>query len=246
MMKIAPIGLAFALAVTGCADHTVADDGEGAGSQEPQPEPQMDAQGLYRLNSTFDIATNMPGASGSILNGLIDATDSPDDPMSWLVDQMLAKMNDGTLKDILVAAKPFVIGYLNDRVTSLAPDLVNTLKDLGQRMADLTHNFGVNERLEITSVDQTTIARSTADGVRFNIDGTIKDYAFVDYDIDNVIVNNILITLDRPGAKMNIGEHDLPLPWGKIVRLGLDDGRALARGRAASAATLRLRFRRPS
>jgi hypothetical protein len=144
MMKIAPIGFAFALAVTGCADHTVADDGEGSGSgsQEPQPEPQMDAQGLYRLNSTFDIATNMPAASGSVLNGLIDATDSPDDPMSWLVDQMLAQMADGTLKDILVGAKPFVIGYLNDRVTSLAPDLVDTLKDLGHRMADLTHKLG--------------------------------------------------------------------------------------------------------
>ena len=103
MMKLSPIGLAFALALTGCADSSGTGDdtgGDGSGSQqEPQPEPQMDAQGAFRVNSTFDVATNMPGASGNFLNGLIAATDDPDDPMSWLVDQMLAKMDDGTLKD---------------------------------------------------------------------------------------------------------------------------------------------------
>ena len=224
MMKIAPLSFAFALAVSGCADHSVAgDDTLGDGSDmEPQPDPEMDAQGMYRVNSTFDIATNMPGTSGDILNGLISATDDADDPMSWLVDQMLAKMSDGTLKDALTAVKPFVIGYLNDRVTSLAPDLVGTLVELGQRMEDLTKNLGVNEILEVNSVDQTFIARSTADGVRFNIDGTVKDYAFVDHDIDNVLVNDILITLDKGQGRMHIGQHDLPLPWGKIVRLGLD------------------------
>ncbi len=225
MMKIAPISFAFALAVSGCADHSVAtgdDTGEGSGMEEPQPDPQMDAQGMYRLNSTFDIATNMPGTSGDILNGLIAATDDPNDPMSWLVDQMLAQMADGTLKDILNGAKPFVIGYLNDRVISLAPNLVGTLLELGQRMEDLTKNLGVNEILDVNSVDQTFIARSTADGVRFNIDGTVKDYAFVDHDIDNVLVNDILVTLDKGQGRMHLGQHDLPLPWGKIVRLGLD------------------------
>jgi hypothetical protein len=182
----------------------------------------MDAQGLYRVNSTFDIVTNMPGTSGDILNGLISATTGPNAPMSWLVDQMLAQMADGALKDALKAVKPFVIGYLNDRVTSLAPELVGTLLELGQRMEDLTKNFGVNEILDVNSVDQTFIARSTADGVRFDIDGTVKDYQFVDYDIDNVVVNDILITLDNGQSRMHIGQHDLPLPWGKIVRLGLD------------------------
>ena len=226
MMKIAPLSFAFAfaLAVSGCADHSVAgDDTLGDGSDmEPQPDPEMDAQGMYRVNSTFDIATNMPGTSGDILNGLISATDDPNDPMSWLVDQMLAQMADGGVKDALKAVKPFVIGYLNDRVTSLAPDLVGTILEIGQRMDALTKNFGVNEILDVNSVDQTFIARSTADGVRFDIDGTLEDFQFVDHDIDNVVVNDILITLDKGQSRMHIGQHDLPLPWGKIVRLGLD------------------------
>src|SRR5436190_18631443 len=182
MKRFAPIGFAFAVALSGCADSegTGKPGGDGDGSQEPMPEPEkeMDAQGVYRVNSTFDIATNMPGASGNFLNGLIDATDSPDDPMSWVVDQMLAQMDDGTLKDLLVGVKPFIIGYLNDRVTSLAPDLVDTIKTVGQRMNELTKNFGVNEMLDVTqtNIDASLVATTTADGVRWTINSVTKDY----------------------------------------------------------------------
>lgn len=228
MMKIAPISFAFALALSGCADSSVVDpgpgdgDGDGSGSgMQPEPTPQVDAQGTYRLHSTFDIATNMPGNAGGFVNGLIEATDDPDDPMSWVVDQMLAQMDDGTLKDILVGAKPFVIGYLNDQVTALAPDLVGTIVDVGQRMADVMKKFGVNEKLLVNSVDQTYIGRITADGVRFDVNGTAKDFLFADHDIDDVIADGILITfVDQ--TKLNIGEHTLPLPYGQIARIALD------------------------
>jgi hypothetical protein len=226
MMKIAPLSFALALSLVGCADSTKAGDdtggdGDGSGSQEPQPEPQMDAQGTYRINSTFDIATNMPGGTGSFVNGLIDATDDPDDPMSWLVDQMLAQMDDGTLKDILVGVKPFVIGYLNDRVTDLAPGLVGTIDELGDRMNDLLKELGVNEKLLVNLVDQTLMGQITADGVRFKIAGTTTDLLFAQHDIDDVIVPDVLVTLEAQ-SKLRIGEHTLSLPYGKIVRLGLD------------------------
>jgi hypothetical protein len=226
-MKTATLSCALALSLFGCADSTKAGDddtggdGDGSGSQEPQPDPEMDAQGTYRINSTFDIATNMPGGTGSFINGLIDATDDPDDPMSWLVDQMLAQMADGTIKDILVGVKPFVIGYLNDRVTDLAPGLVGTIDELGDRMNDLLKEFGVNEKLWVNLVDQTLMGQITADGVRFKIAGTTTDLLFAQHDIDDVIVPDVLVTLSMQ-SKVGIGEHTLSLPYGKIVRLGLD------------------------
>ena len=162
------VGLAL-LGAAGCADHGVAggDDGmgDGSGSQETPPEPQIDAQGTYRLNSTFDIATNMPGTAGTVLNSIIAATDDPDDPMSWLLDQLLNQMSPGTLHDILVAGKPLVAQYLNDRLHDLAPNLVDTLIKVGDRLADMTKHFGLNEKLQVSSVDQTYIARVTADMV---------------------------------------------------------------------------------
>jgi hypothetical protein len=142
--------------------------------------------------------------------------------MAWLLDQMLAQMDDSTLKDILVAGKPFVAGYLNDRLHDLAPNLVDTLLDVGHRMEDLTKHFGLNEKLYVTSVDQTYIASVTADGVRFDVDGTVTDLDFLSHNIDNVTANGVLITYDKAGSRLGIGDHTLPLPYGKIVRLGLD------------------------
>jgi hypothetical protein len=228
MMKLTSLSLVLGLSLLGataCTDHTVGDDdgmGPGSGSNETPPEPQMDAQGTYRVNSTFDIATNMPGTAGTVLNGIIDATDSPDDPMRWLLDQMLAQMADGTLKDILVAGEPFVAGYLNDRLHDLAPDLMDKLLEVGHRMQEMTKHFGLNEKLEVSSVDQTYIARVTADGVRFTIEGTTTDLDFLSHDIDNVVANDVFITYDKGASRMGIGEHTLPLPYGKIVRMGLD------------------------
>ncbi len=225
MMKIGTISFALALGLAGCADSTVAQppggDDEGSGEQEPQPEPQMDAQGTYRINSTFDVATNMPGGTGSFINGLIEATDDPDDPMSWVVDQMLAQMDDSALKDILVAAKPFVIGYLNDKVTDLAPDLVGTIDAIGDRMNELLKELGVNEKLFVTVVDQTMTGQITVDGVRFKVAGVSNDLLFSQNNIDDVVVPSVLVTLENKN-KLNIGQHLLPLPWGKIMALGLD------------------------
>ena len=227
-MKTTSLSFVLGLALfgaAGCTDRTVAGDdgtGDGSGSQEPQPEPQMDAQGTYRVNSTFDIATNMPGTAGTVLNSIIAATDDPDDPMSWVLDQMLAQMDDGTLKDILVAGKPFVAGYLNDRLHDLAPDLMDKLNEVGDRLQEMTKHFGLSEKLYVTSVDQTYIARVTADGVRFTIHGTTTDLDFLSHNIDDVVANDVFIQYDKAGSRLGIGDHTLPLPYGKIVRVGLD------------------------
>lgn len=226
MIKVAPLSFALALALTGCAaDRTDGDgDGDGSGSgsdEQPQPERQVDLVGTYRLHSTFDLATNMPGSSGAFVNGLIAATDDPDDPMSWVVDQMLGQMQPGTFKDILVGAKPFVIDYLNDRVTALAPDLVATLLDLGARMEDVTKNFGLAEKLYVTHVDQTYTGRMTADGVRFKVDGGHVDVLLADADIDDVIADGIFLRFESQNH-VTIGDHTMPLPYGKLVRLALD------------------------
>jgi hypothetical protein len=228
MKKLASISLALAvvlpLVLVGCGDNVSDgndDTGEGSGSGSGSgevPEPKLDATGTYRLNSTFDIAANMPGG---LVSGLIAATDDPDDPASWLLDQMLAQMPNGTLKSLLQGAKPFVAGYLNNELNQLAPELVSTIVELGHHMGDMTKHFGVNEKLVVGGADQTLAATVIADGVRFTIDGNQIDLAFADHDVDDVISDGVLITLENE-ARLLIGEHMLPLQYGKIVRMGLD------------------------
>ena len=220
-MKKASLGLVLVFAITGCGDNIHDGDDDGAGSGSSQPEPGLDATGTYRIHSTFDIATNMPGGAGTFVNSLIAATDEPSDPMKWVLDELLAQMPSSSFKSVLQAAEPFVAGYLNDRLNDLAPELTSTIVTLGQHVADMTKHFGVNEKLVVSTADQAYIASITADGVRFTIDGNIDDLKFADHDIDDVYVDNVLVTM-AAGPKMQIGDHALPLPYGKIVRMGLD------------------------
>src|SRR6185436_9111210 len=101
------------------------------------------------------------------------------------------------LKSILQGAKPFVAGYLNDQLHDLAPDLVDTLVELGHHMSDLTKNFGVNETMLVGGADQTLLATITADGVRFTIDGNQIDLTFADFNVDDVTADSVLITVEN-------------------------------------------------
>ena len=48
------------------------------------------------MTSDFDVATNMPGTAGAVVNTFIDATDSPDDPSHWILDQLVKQLPDGS------------------------------------------------------------------------------------------------------------------------------------------------------
>ena len=56
----------------------------------------MTADGTYSVRSKFDLATNAPGAVGDVVNVIIDATDSGDDPANWLLEQMINQLPSGT------------------------------------------------------------------------------------------------------------------------------------------------------
>lgn len=218
--------LALGASVAGCATNTTGDDdnpgdpgdpGDGDGS-DTDPVP-LTAEGTYSIVSEFDIAANMPGTAGQVVNQIIDATDSPDDPTHWILDQLIAQLPDGSIKNNLQGAVPFVAGYLNDRLLEVAPDFVVTLRDLGNKFGQLARNFGTLDKLEIGANGQ---AVKTVTGVHFEVDNLELDYAFADYGIMDVSVPGVSISLDQTG-RLAIGEHQVPLAYGKVLRIALDE-----------------------
>jgi hypothetical protein len=182
----------------------------------------MDATGTYRMASTFDIATNAPGKVGEITNAFIDMTDGATDPAEWIIDQIIAKTTNNTLKNILTSAKPFVAGYINDRLLEIAPDFVTTILQVGNDFGQMARNFGLNETLEVAQGGGAYNATVTALGVHFKVDNVESDIMFADHSIPNVSAANVAVSLDATG-KLEIGEHKLPLSYGKVLRLGLDE-----------------------
>ena len=88
--------------------------GGGSGDQPPGARP-LDATGTYTVHSTFDLATNMPGTAGTVVNTIIAATDDSDDPTHWILDQIISQLPSGTVKNVLTGAEGLVAGYLNGR-----------------------------------------------------------------------------------------------------------------------------------
>jgi hypothetical protein len=193
-------------------------DGSGSGSDVPKT---LDATGKYQVRSTFDIASNMPGTVGTVVNGFIAATDGPDDPTRWILDQVIAQMPGGFLKTALQSAEPFVAGYLNDRLLAIAPDFVTTMVLLGNDFGDMAKHFGLNETFDVAKSGTGYNSTNTVFGAHFKFDTLETDVAFADYQVANVVASNVAVTMDNTG-KLTIAEHKLPLAYGKILRIGLD------------------------
>jgi hypothetical protein len=219
--------LALVLAMAaGCGFDTspAGDDGSGGGGDGgggSDPPGPLDATGKYGMHSTFDLATSMPGTAGTVVNTIIAATDEPEDPTKWIVDQIIAQLPDGPIKSALGAGKSFVVGYLNERLLDLAPDFLDTMIQVGHDFGDIARHFGIVETLELTRSGDGYLAVHTITGAHFKLGNQESDYALVNYHVANVIVNNVAVTMD-PTGQLTIAAHKLTLPYGKVLRLGLD------------------------
>jgi hypothetical protein len=218
------LALAIGTAAAGCAadmpDPGPGGGGGGGGGGE-ETLPPTDATGRYQMTSTFDIASNMPGKVGAVTNAFIDMTDGATDPADWILEQIIAKVSNSTLKSLLNGARPFVAGYLNDRLLQFAPDFVTTIVQVGQDFGQAARNFGLNETLDVSGGDGVYSSTVSAIGVKFKIDNVESDIMFSDHQMAPVTAPAVGITLDSTG-KLDIAEHKLPLAFGKVLRIGLD------------------------
>jgi len=193
MTSLKNYSFAFALALgataAGCAATTPgtpsgdgSGDGSGSGSGSGSGVAKsLDLTGKYQVQSTFDISTNAPGTVGEIVNDFINATNGPNQPTQWVLDQIIAQMGSGTLKSLLQAAEPFVAGYLNDKLLSYAPDFVTTILQVGNDFGDVSKHFGINETFDVTGSGTTFSSVVTATGLHFTVEGVDSDYAFTDW-----------------------------------------------------------------
>jgi hypothetical protein len=227
MMLTPRLGLVLVLALAAgattaaCgADPSSMGDDDGPGGDDDQPKP-LDATGTYSMQSTFDLATNMPGTAGNVVNTIIAATNDPDDPTRWIVDQILTQLPDGTVKTAINTGKEFVVGYLNQRLLQLAPDFVSTTVQVGHDFGDIAKHFSLNETLELTKTSNGYTATHSVVGVHYKLGNQEGDFLLVNYHITNVVVPNVAVTMDQTG-QMTIAAHSVPLAYGKLLRLGLD------------------------
>jgi hypothetical protein len=222
----AALALVLGAAVTGCATDPAGDPNDPNDPTDPTDpddpsQPPLDATGKYSMRSSFDLASNAPGKAGEVVNMIIAATDGGNDPAEWILEQAINAMPNGTFKNIVNGAKPFVAGYINDRLLSIAPDFVTTMVQVGNDMGQVVKNFGLNETLEVSKAGEAYTAKKTVSGVHFKIDGVETDHAFSDFGVGETVVENVGVTVSKTG-QVSIADHKVGLSYGKVIRIGLD------------------------
>jgi hypothetical protein len=233
-MKLTHAGFAFALALTGTAigcatdapgaDPT--DPGDGSGSDtnvEPLP---TTAEGTFVLHSKFDLATNLPGKVGTVVNVIISATDDSNDPVQYIYDQVIAGLPAGPIKNTLSGAGPLVTGYLNDRLLAIAPNFVTRMISLGNHFGSMAKNFGTTSTLQVTKGGAGYMSTHTTTGVEFTlVDGgtqTQLQFPFTDYGMNNIRIDNVPVALESSG-KLTISPHAVKVSFGQVLRIGVDE-----------------------
>jgi hypothetical protein len=215
------LALALGATAAGCGADPSTPGGGGGGGSGGDDQPPLDATGSYAMHSTFDLATNMPGTAGTVVNTIIAATDDHDDPTRWIVDQILAQLPSGVVKSALITSEDFVVGYLNQRLLDLAPDFVSTMVLVGHDFGDIAKHFGLDETLVLTKAGNDYTASHTVIGVHYKLGNQEGDFLLTNYHVANVEVDNVAVTMDQTG-QLTIAAHSVPLAYGKLLRLGLD------------------------
>jgi hypothetical protein len=224
------LALALACSVTamGCGADPAAMPGGGSGGSNSgddddpgtQPAKPLDATGKYAVHSTFDLATNMPGTAGQVVNTIIAATDGANDPTQWILEQLLAKLPDA-VKPYAGLIAAVAAPAINKKLDSLLPGIRTTIELVGSDFGSIAKQFGLNETLELTRSGDGYTAVHTVTGVHFKLDNQDVDLALTNYHVSNVVVNNVAVTMDATG-QLTIAAHDIPLAYGQILRIGLD------------------------
>ncbi|HEX3474570.1 MAG TPA: hypothetical protein VHT91_05985 [Kofleriaceae bacterium] len=185
--------------------------------------------GVFAVTSTLDF--HVPGAAAPAIQALLAATDGPDDPSRFVVDRLVALLPDGSVKTIADAAAPLVAAYVNARLADVAPHLVTGLDGLATGLARIATHLGTVETLRI---DEGGTGIRTITGVRFEVGNAVTVVPLAAAGLTDLAAG-VRVTLDATG-RVGISEHEHALPYGAILRLGLD--RAVAPSVAPAAGDL--------
>jgi len=223
------LALAIGATAAGCGSDPSqmggGDDDGGGGGGDNTPKP-LDPTGTYTMHSTFDLATNMPGTAGTVVNTIIAATDDKSDPTLWILDQLIAQLPESNsiergVKSALEFTEPAIANYLNGKLLDFAPDFVTTMVQVGHDFGDIAKHVGLTETLQLTGTAGNYTAVHSVVGVHFKLDNQDKDVTLASFHVPNVVVNGVGVTMDKAG-QLTIAAHDVPLAYGQLLRLGLD------------------------
>ncbi len=193
---------AGALLVSGCASAS-----EPAAPDGALP-PPIAVAGQYSIHSRFAVTTTPP-AVDAVLAELDAMTNGADDPARYLIDRIIAKLPEGRTRETATALAPYLSAYVSDKLATVAPNFATGTRALATGLGRIAHRFETSEALDV-SVDGRAIR--VIDGLRWGADAA--DVSAIGPAVTSVT------RVDRD--ELSIATHALTVPYGTMLRLGLE------------------------
>ncbi len=199
---------ACCLVVSACASAEVA-----APDAAPPPSSiPTSITGSYLVTGQLDLQT-LPPPAAYILGELAAATDAPDDPAHYLVDRMVAAMPDGAWKAVASGLAAYVAPYIQSELDRIAPNFAPGVRQLAAGLGAVAHHMTTIERVVVAPDGLTTRAL-----IGLSLANTPCDLAGGGAP-DALAVTRAAI--DGEGT-LFFASHRMQLPYGEMLRLGLD------------------------
>jgi hypothetical protein len=177
---------------------------------DPMPVP-IDPAGDFLVHSTLSLP-GPPASTAPVLAELHAATDGPDDPSRYLIELVVARLPAGNIKTAAQALTPYVAAYVNGRLATVAPRFLDGIRELTAGLERIAQRFGT---LETVTIDEDGRMERTLEGFRFEaIEVAFDAIGLPDITVDTQVV------LD--GDRLAVANHVVPLPYARMLRLGLD------------------------
>jgi len=210
-----------AFKIRATADYADAAEWSIAVAEGVGPLPPLDPTGEYNMESDLDMVSGLPGTVGDVVNTFIDITDDAYDPTKWILDQVIAAIDQSWVSDAADAARPALDGFLNDMLLGYAPDFVTTILDVGDKFGQVARKFGVSTTLKVektTGVEGDEYkATHTMTGMYFTLDGQRYTFTNTELGLQNQAVSDLTFTLDTNSNVVAIATHKFNLPYGAML-----------------------------
>jgi hypothetical protein len=168
--------------------------------------------GIFRVTSTYELS-QIPANARLLLDELAAATDDPDDPGRFLVEQLVAAIPDTQLREIAQELEPVVAAAVQGELSAIAPKLAPGIVAIARGFERDARVISTRElwRIQLGGAVDRVVTGVSFDGV---------DVAFAEAGMADPLAA-ARVDLERGGG-LAVGEHQMSLPYGAILRLALD------------------------
>src|SRR5262249_32939651 len=156
--------------------------------------------------------------AGDVVRTVIAMSDDPDDPATWLLDELAGASS--AAKSVLDPLRPELDALLNSLLSELSQqivvdgvtlDLVCAIRVVANAVGAAASRFGVKSTLAVSmGPNGGLVGKHTLTGVFFRVDGKRVDKTLAELNLDDIVVDQIPITLTSD-SQLLIADEDISI-----------------------------------